>query len=53
MRLIDPSPSSKIMEQHNSAICAPNISLKLSENQMTTSFIYLTSPNFVTMCHTN
>ena len=35
------------------ATCAPNIFLKLPENQITTNFIYLTSSNFVTISHIN
>ena len=35
------------------ATCAPNIFKKLPENQITTDFIYLTSSNFVAICHIN
>ena len=58
MKLIGPAHSPQFMEQHNSgtarlehALCTPNVFLKLSENQKTTNFIYLTSSNFVTLSH--
>ena len=58
MKLIGPAHSSQFMERHNSgtarlehALCTPNVFLKLSENQKTTNFIYLTSSNFVTLAH--
>ena len=35
------------------ATCAPNVCLKLPENQITTNFIYLTSSNFVTISRIN
>ena len=35
------------------AIYAPNIFLKLPENQIATNFFYLTSSNFVTISHMN
>ena len=45
MRLIDPAHSSQFMEQHDPGvatlkyvICAPNVFLKLAENQVTTNF---------------
>ena len=56
MRSIGPDYYSQSMEWHNSgiatlkhAIYAPNIFSKFPENQITNSFIYLTSPNFVTV----
>ena len=60
MRLISLTHSSKIMEWHNSsiitlkhAIYGPNVYKKLSEKQVTTNFIYLTSTSFVTISHIN
>ena len=60
MRLIGPEHFSQLMERHNTgvatlkhAICAPNVFKKLSENQITTNFIYVTSLNFVTISHIN
>ena len=60
MRLISLTHSSKIMEWHNSSIITlkhtiygPNVYKKLSENQVTTNFIYLTSTSFVTISHIN
>ena len=60
MRLISLTHSSKIMEWHNSsiitlthAIYGPNVYKKLSENQVTTNFIYLISTSFVTISHIN
>ena len=48
------------MEWHNSsiitlkhAIYGPNVYKKLSENQVTTNFIYLISTSFVTISHIN
>ena len=58
MTLIGARPFFSIMEWQNIGIktlkhakCAPNVFKKLSENQITTDFIYLTSSNFVTMSH--
>ena len=58
--LIGHAHSSQFMEwqnvgskrlKHNT--CAPNVFKKLPENQIITSFIYLTSSNFVTICYIN
>ena len=58
--LIGYAHSSQFMESQNldivtlkHAICVPNVFLKLSENQTTTNFIYLTSSNFVTLSQIN
>ena len=59
MKLIGPAHS-QFMERYNSgvttlkhAISAPNVFLKLPENQIITNFIYPTSSNFVTIFHVN
>ena len=58
--LIKPAHSSQFMKWQNlgiatlkHAICAPNVFLKLPENQTTTNFIYLTSSNFEAISHIN
>ena len=58
--LIGPAQSSQFMEWHNlgigtlkHAVCAPNVFQKLPENQITINFIYVISPNFVTILHIN
>ena len=58
--LIGHAHSSQFMEWQNLGIttlkhatCAPNVFLKLPENQITTNFIYPTSSNFVTISHIN
>ena len=60
MILIGHTHSSQFMKWKNLVItirkyatCAPNIFEKLSENQITTDFIYLTFSNFVTISHIN
>ena len=60
MTLIGHAHSSQFMEWQNLDIttlkhakCTPNNFKKLSENQITTDFIYLTSSNFVTVSHIN
>ena len=60
MRLIGPAHFSQFKERHNSgiaalknAICALNVFQNLSENQITTNFIYLASSTFVTISHIN
>ena len=54
--LIGHAHSSQFMEWHNlgitilkHAICSANICQKLQQNQIITTFIYLTSSNFVTI----
>ena len=58
--LIGHAHSSQFMEWQNLGIktlkhakCTPNVFKKLSENRITTDFIYLTSSNFVTISHIN
>ena len=60
MVLIGHAHSSQFMEWQNLGIttlkhatCAPNAFSKLSESQITTDFIYLTSSNFVKISHIN
>ena len=60
MTLIGNAHSSQYMEEknldfttHKYAKCAPNFLKKLSQNQITTDFVYLTSSNFVTISHIN
>lgn len=56
MTLTGHAHSSQLMEWHNlgittlkHSICTSNVSKKLTENQITTNFVYLTSPSFVTI----
>ena len=56
MTLIIPTHANQFIKWHNlgittlkHAICAPNIFLKLSKNQINTNFIYQTYSNFVTI----
>ena len=60
MTLVFHVHSSQFMEWQNLAIitlkhakCALNVFKKLSESRITTDFVYLTSPNFVTIFHIN
>ena len=60
MTLIGHAHSSQFMELQilgitslNHAKCAPKAFKKLTENRITTDFIYLTSSNFVTISHIN
>ena len=60
MMLIGHAHSSQFMEWQylgtaslKHATCAPNVFKKLPENQITTDFIYITSSNFVDICHIN
>ena len=60
MALIGHAHSSEFMEWRNlgitrlkHAMCAPNIFLKMPENQITNNFIYLISSNFVTKSQAN
>ena len=63
MRLIGSAHSFQFMERDHSsittfkhAICAPNVFLflfKLPENQISTTFVYVTFSNFLTISHIN
>ena len=60
MTLIGHTHSSQFMKRQNLGIAtlkygawAPKVFKKLSENQITTDFVYLTSSNFVTISHIN
>ena len=58
--LIGHTHSSQFMERQNLGIttlkhatCEPNVFKKLSEDQITTNFIHLTSSNLLTISHIN